>query len=135
MKRGPKPKEKAPNFLNNNLKILNASFRKNFSHDKSAFETYECNFRNLRDTFAKIPFLDASVEVRRWENKMIILLALRNNCSVEIVSEVVVGALLKNEELTYSFYRDHVLVSKGTHKSERVLDAINGLMGYNPLIP
>lgn len=130
MKRGPKPKQKVPNFLNNNLKILNASFRKNFSHNKDGQETYEPIFRVARDAFSKIPFLDATVEVIRWENKMKILLALRNNCTAEI--EIVVPC--KNEEMTYTFYRDHILLSKGTNKSDKVLWSINALMGYNPLI-
>ena len=130
MERAKKRKEKVPNFLNKNLKNLNASFRKNFSHNKEGQDTYEPIFRVVRDTFSKIPFLDSTVEVIRWENKMKINLALRNNCTAEI--EIVVPC--KNEEMTYTFYRDHILVSKRTNKSDKVLWSINELMGYNKLI-
>lgn len=122
-------KQKLPLHVKKSLKILDASFRKNFNQGRSGdIDRFKPTFELIRDSIADLPIKDCLVDVSRSRDRVDVMFVVGTEWFISVAKNVDQPQTDDlHDQFMYSVRRNHELVEIN-HRPHQ--EAVNVITNY-----
>jgi len=123
-------KQKLPLHVKKSLKILDASFRKNFNHGRSGdIDRFKPTFELIRDSIADLPIKDCLVDVSRNRDRVDVMFVVGTEWLISVAKNVDLPQTDElHDQFMYSVRRNQELVEINHRPHQEAVNVITNFI-------